>query len=325
MLRFHFTSDDLARVRIASGPDPMWETMLSAHLVNELHGARTFGAWRAQVVADLPRLALPYLHLTPSRGYSPDFLTPPAGTTDFVDGLDGVLFTHRDRLRTDLDRLSAQKPVSAWATDLRNGLVKAVDGLGATMTAYHSHAIEPYWTRIRAAVDVDLMVRARVLAARGVEGVLSSLHPTVVWDAPVLLIDNPTVDRDVHLAGRGLRLVPSYFCWRKPMTFADPELEPVLLFPIEHGVSLVGAPAAADAQAPLARLLGRTRAAALQALVRPTTTSGLARRLGASLASASEHATVLRRAGLIRSTRCGNRTSHELTALGYGLLSSSPS
>ena len=323
MLRFHFTSDDLARVRIAAGPDPMWETMLSGHLVNELHEVRTFGAWRSRVVADLPRLALPYLHLTPPRGYSPDFLTPADGTTDFVDGLDGVLFTHRDRLQTDIDRLGEQKDVSTWASGLRDGLAKAVKGLGATMAAYHAHAIEPYWTRIRAAVDADLMVRARVLATSGVEGVLSSLHSTVNWDAPVLTIDNPTVDRDVHLAGRGLRLVPSYFCSRKPMTFADPELEPVLLFPIERCVGLVGVPGV-DLQEPLTRLLGRTRAAALQALVRPATTSGLARRLGASPASASEHATVLRRAGLIRSTRCGNQTSHELTALGHGLLSGSP-
>lgn len=323
MLRIHFTSDDLARVRIAAGPDPMWETLLSGHLINELHEARTFGAWRSRVVADLPRLALPYLHLTPPRGYSPDFLTPADGAADFGDGLDRVLVTHRDRLRTDIDRLGEQKAVSTWASDLRDGLVKAVDGLGATMTAYHAHAIEPYWTRIHAAVDADLMVRARLLATSGVEGVLSSLHSTIAWDAPVLTIDNPTVDRDVHLAGRGLRLIPSYFCSGKPITCADPELEPVLLFPIERSVSLVGVPRA-DPQAALARLLGRTRAAALQALVRPTTTSGLARRLGASLASASEHATVLRRAGLIRSTRCGNRTSHELTALGHGLLSGTP-
>lgn len=323
MLRIHFTSDDLARVRIAAGPDPMWETLLSGHLINELHEVRTFGVWRSRVVADLPRLALPYLYLTPPRGYSPDFLTPSDGTADFAEGLDRVLFTHRDRLRTDIDRLGEQKAVSTWASDLRDGLSKAVDGLGATMAAYHAHAIEPYWTRIRAAVDADLMVRARLLATSGVEGVLSSLHSTITWDAPVLTIGNPTIDRDLHLAGRGLRLVPSYFCSGKPMTFADPELEPVLLFPIERSVSLVGVPGA-DPQAPLARLLGRTRAAALRALVRPTTTSGLARRLGASLASASEHATVLRRAGLIRSTRSGNQTSHELTALGHGLLSGTP-
>lgn len=323
MLRIHFTSDDLARVRIAPGPDPMWETMLSAHLINELQEVRTFGVWRSRVVADLPRLALPYLHLTPPRGYSPDFLTPADGTVDFGEGLDDVLSTRRDRLRTDIDRLGEQKTVSTWASDLRDGLVKAVDGLGATMTAYHSHAIAPYWTRIRSAVDADLGLRARQLASSGVEGVLSSLHPTITWDAPVLTIGNPTLDRDLHLAGRGLRLVPSYFCSGKPMTFADPELEPVLLFPIERRVSLVGVPVA-DPQAPLARLLGRTRAAALRALVRPTTTSGLARRLGASLASASEHATVLRRAGLIRSTRCGNQTSHELTALGHGLLGGTP-
>ncbi|WP_410660056.1 ArsR/SmtB family transcription factor [Amycolatopsis sp. lyj-112] len=32
------------------------------------------------------------------------------------------------------------------------------------------------------------------------------------------------LDRDLHLRGRGLRLVPSYFCWDTPVALADDEL-----------------------------------------------------------------------------------------------------
>ena len=46
----------------------------------------------------------------------------------------------------------------------------------------------------------------------------------------------------------------------------------------------------------------------------------LARAAGVSLASASEHATVLRNAGLITSRREGRRVSHTITWLGQQLL-----
>jgi len=59
----------------------------------------------------------------------------------------------------------------------------------------------------------------------------SGLTPLFRWRWPVLEAPYP-LDKDVHLAGRGLLLVPSYFCRRMPVTFADPGLPPVLVYPI---------------------------------------------------------------------------------------------
>ncbi|MGW0561714.1 hypothetical protein ACWDZ4_14150 [Streptomyces sp. NPDC003016] len=42
----------------------------------------------------------------------------------------------------------------------------------------------------------------------------------VVWRPPVLEVDHP-VGRDLQLEGRGLLLIPSYFCWRRPITLID--------------------------------------------------------------------------------------------------------
>ncbi|MGH3380833.1 MAG: ArsR/SmtB family transcription factor [Actinoallomurus sp.] len=68
-------------------------------------------------------------------------------------------------------------------------------------------------------------------------------------------------------------------------------------------------------------MLGRTRAAVLQALSgRVGTTGDIARRLGISMASASEHASLLRAAGLVVSERSGNTVRHRLTSLGFDLL-----
>jgi DNA-binding MarR family transcriptional regulator len=53
------------------------------------------------------------------------------------------------------------------------------------------------------------------------------------------------------------------------------------------------------------------------------TTSALARRLGISNAGASQHASVLRRSGLITTVRDGSSVVHDLTPLGRSLVGGS--
>ncbi|MGW0772021.1 ArsR/SmtB family transcription factor [Streptomyces sp. NPDC002676] len=71
----------------------------------------------------------------------------------------------------------------------------------------------------------------------------------------------------------------------------------------------------------LQSLLGTTRAAALVAVVRtPALTTGqLAATLGVSPAAASRHASVLRDAGLVATTRNGQTVHHHPTRLGLEL------
>jgi DNA-binding transcriptional ArsR family regulator len=70
----------------------------------------------------------------------------------------------------------------------------------------------------------------------------------------------------------------------------------------------------------LAALLGSTRAALLVAAAGGETTSGLAQRLGVSVAATSQQLAVLRNAGLVASTRQGRAVCHDLTPLGVRLL-----
>jgi DNA-binding transcriptional ArsR family regulator len=67
-------------------------------------------------------------------------------------------------------------------------------------------------------------------------------------------------------------------------------------------------------------LLGRTRAGVLHSVRAPSTTGEIARRLLVSAATASEHMTVLRDAGLVTSQRYANSVLHALTPLGSALL-----
>ena len=321
MLRFHFTSDDLARVRIAPGPDPMWETLLSAHVVNQRSGANLFGPWRGRVLSGLPSAARMLLRLAPPRGYSPDFLTPVTGSDDFETGLDAVLSTPRARLGHDISRLAHGRKPHLWMRDLADGSAPALRGLGVAMRTYYEQAVGPYWSGIRAAVDLDRAARTRAWVEGGTEHALRTLHPSIRWEHPVLSVST-AADRDVDLAGRGLLIIPSYFCHRAPISLADPELPPLLLYPITHEQVWADQNfgARADSGRQLTALLGRTRAAVLRTLGTGATTSELAQRLAISPASASEHATVLRNAGLIASGRERNTVVHALTPLGRTLL-----
>lgn len=67
-------------------------------------------------------------------------------------------------------------------------------------------------------------------------------------------------------------------------------------------------------------LLGRTRAAVLRSVRTGCNTTELSRRAGVSLSTASEHAGVLRDAGLVVSSRKRNEMVHHLTPLGAALL-----
>ncbi|WP_246278608.1 winged helix-turn-helix domain-containing protein [Phytohabitans rumicis] len=139
------------------------------------------------------------------------------------------------------------------------------------------------------------------------------------WNAGVLEVHDYPTERDLHLDGRGLLLVPSFFCARTPVALVDPALPPVLVYPIDRldGLARRGG----GGQQALEALLGRTRAAVLEVVGDGCSTGEVARRLRISPAAASQHATVLRNAGLLATHRDRNTALHTLTPLGRAMLS----
>ena len=71
-----------------------------------------------------------------------------------------------------------------------------------------------------------------MLSESGWEAVFAALHPSARWSYPVLELAYPA-EHDIHPEGRGLILQPSFFCRQAPVTLRDPELPPVLVYPIE--------------------------------------------------------------------------------------------
>ncbi|MEO3977962.1 helix-turn-helix domain-containing protein [Streptomyces sp. CAU 1734] len=277
--------------------------------------------WRGRLRGTLAPAARPLLLLAPPRGYSPDFLTPAEGVACAESGIEAILSVPRTRLRMDMATLGREQQLPSWARVLADGRPEALRGLGSALRQYHRQALRPHWRQIAATVDADRAARAGAFLAGGTDGLLASLHPAITWEPPVLRVRYP-VDRDLHLQGRGLRLVPSFFCRGKPICLRDAELTPVLVYPVVRTLGALDQIAATPGTDTLARLLGRTRAATLCMIAGSEHTTGheIARRLEISPASASEHATVLRDAGLIRSLRVRNTIRHALTPLGMELL-----
>lgn len=278
--------------------------------------------------------------LIPSKGYFPDFLTPVEGQYGWDVGLDALRGIRPERIRRELSLLGASTgtstgagggaPAAPMAPRLREfmeGGSKHLPRLLGELRAYHRAAVEPYWTHIQAQIEAERAARGRALLDGGADELLASLPPMLRWRAPVLECDYP-VDRDVRLRGRGLLLQPSFFCRRTAVTLHDPELPPVLVYPA--AAHLASAPTGGEAARPvhveeqrqrtLGKLVGHTRSVVLRAIGDGATTSELARRAGVSLASASQHACVMREAGLVVTLRHGNAVLHTVTPLGAALL-----
>ncbi|MEU4895505.1 helix-turn-helix domain-containing protein [Streptomyces sp. NPDC044780] len=325
MLRVHFSELDLARLRMAVRPDALWETALSFHRLRENRAESVYGKWRSEARNRLNGEARLLAPLIPSRGYFPDFLTPAEGIFGCDAAMSALRAVPGERLHAELAGLPGARALPGWIRDLAQGERQPLDRLIATLRAYYQAVVAPYWPHIQARIEADRAARGRALLDGGADGLLASLPPTMRWRAPVLEVDYP-VDRDLWLNGRGLLLLPSFFCRGTPVTLRNPELTPVLVYPVEHTRR---GPAPRPEQRPavapgsartLGKLVGQTRSAVLLEVGGGCTTSELARRVGVSLASASQHASVLREAGLVHTLRQGGAVLHTLTPLGAALL-----
>jgi len=316
MLRIHFTPEDIGKVRLAGRPDPIWETVFSIFRLRYAGPPLIFGPWRRAATAAIRRPDLGLLLPLVPGGYYPDFLTPAEGLHGLDAGLDALLRTPKKRLRTELDLLARQQTrLPAWMRDLADGSPAVLGRVVDAVRSQHDTVVAPVWPEIRAHIEADRSKRARAFLAGGCDELLDSFRPMMRWERPVLTIDAYRYERDVYLDGRGVTLVPAYLSWHTPDMLRDPALPPVIVYPVEHDL-VTGLRAGAS----LVALIGSTRAAVLETIGEGRTTTELARRVGVSPASISQHTAVLRDAGLIRSSRLGKSVVHTMTPLGVALL-----
>ncbi|MFJ8627108.1 DUF5937 family protein [Kitasatospora sp. NPDC093550] len=190
----------------------------------------------------------------------------------------------------------------------------------ALLERCHARLLAPHWGRMRAVLDADLGRRAVALVDGGVEGLFAQLHDDVVWREGDLLVHGRrrsgtpwTVEADGH----GLVLMPSVFAWPEVIVDHDPRSAASIRYPAT-GVGLLWERPTAT-RAGLAAVLGRTRAALLEALGEPLTTPDLATRLAVTPSAVSQHLGALRAAGLVATHRTGRTAVHLRTATGTAL------
>lgn len=227
-MRFVFERQDLQRVRLAHGADPMWELVLSLQVAQSSWVPTQFVGWRQSLETRLTgddglRAGSPLPTLVAPLGDFPDFLTPAELITDLDAGCEALACTPRARLSADLAAVFRRRPATTWVRSLAAG---GREHLGAVVRAArdaHNLLVAPHWANVHELVAADRCRRAHDLATRGVGPLLASLPGVLSWDGQVLHVRYPA-ERTVHLAGRGLTLLPSYFCWGRPVTWIDAEL-----------------------------------------------------------------------------------------------------
>ncbi|MDX2972719.1 ArsR/SmtB family transcription factor [Kribbella solani] len=318
--RIHFDCADLARTTIAQRPDPLWEVLLGLHVLQGDEEPEVYGPWRERVRGRLTVPERELIALAPPVGYSPDFLTPRAAGEGLEAGLTAVAATPASQLISELRRLSDSVRLPNWTRRLASGDTGVMTRLVHGLRSFHRTKIAPQLPMISTAIEPAVAQHNSIVANDGFESLIPQLHGSLGWAAPVLSVDMPHVNRDLYLNGRGLRLVPSFFCWKYPMMLLDPTLPPVLVYPVKHDPApvVVRRP---DRDRAVAVLLGRTRAQVLTCISDGAcSTSELAARTGISPASASEHARVLHDTGLVTTHRVGSSVRHTLNRVGAEVL-----
>jgi DNA-binding transcriptional ArsR family regulator len=315
VLRLHFTADDLLRTRFATAPAPLLEMGLAVAALQRRD--TLFDGWRREAGARLPRVGRTLLQLVPPSGAGPLFLDPISDGLE--DGLDTVLSSPGGFVRRELRRIcSAGQPITPWIRALDERNADAWQLLGAAVRSAHSALIGPSWTRLLQSFRGEVAWRGRLIAESGLMAALETLHPDARWRDTTLEIDAGR-HYSVRLAGRGVTLLPSAFLTTRPLVGTHPDGSILVVYPALTALPLVDE---SPVQEPLADLLGRTRAAVLGLAAEPRTTGQLARELGISAPSASEHARTLRAAGLLVTERAGKAVLHSRTPLGDRLLAS---
>jgi DNA-binding transcriptional ArsR family regulator len=323
MLRFHFSAEDLARTRVAISPHPLWEIAGSLHRFQTRSGRWNYADWYGRACGNLRKTGLAHpvktmlLPLFPRARYFADFLTPFEGVEGLEPALEAILATPGGQVNQEMVRAARASRTPSWTLrvaekPLRSDLVNL-------LRTYHRAVITPHEEDIQETFQAERARHGRIMLAEGTAGLLAGLSPAVRWRHPVLEVPDYPTESDVRLNGRGLLLIPSYFCWKSPVALADPGLPPVLVYPVHKMLTA----AAKQDEAALHALLGRTRAVILRAAATGVTTSEAARRAGVSSGTATHHTTALRDSGLITTHRLANNALHTLTTLGAALLGTS--
>lgn len=315
MISYRLTADDLGDMRFACSP--LFETVTSLWALHwpERHVMHLPWIQRTRaLLAQADRAEVAVLHglIGAERGWLPDFISPRPATPlpDIADELAAVAATDPAKAAADLRAINADAPLPDVGTPAE---------VAQVLDRYWRLAIAPYWPRMRAVLEADMLYRARLMAREGAVAMLENLERRACWRGGSFhLYAGHGLRYDIDVDGRGLWLIPALFV---PQTVSPvgPDEPPAIAYRA-RGIGTLWESALTRPTQALVDLIGAGRAGVLRALDGPASTTELARRLGVTASAVSQHLAVLHRSGLVGKARAGRAVLYTRTEVGDKLL-----
>ncbi len=257
--------------------------------------------------------------LTNDVMWSPDFLTPRPWSplTRFADELEALARTPPQVVRADIAEVHPDRATRPAV--LRGRPDRVLARIVEAMSAYWTACFEPWWPRMRAVLEADIVHRGRTIAREGLAAMFADLSPRIRLVDDVVFIEMTTkVGYRRTTAGEGLTLAPTFFT-RNVTAPISPEEPPLIMYAARGAGSLweTDRPATPDA---LVGVLGAVRTRLLVLLGAPASTTELAVRLGVTAPAVNQHLRALRDAGLLASARHGRSVLYLRSELGDRLV-----
>lgn len=339
MIRIELDQPTIERTRIAVSP--LWECVASLHLLARFpdDAPWPYTTWAQQArryLSSDSESGRPRLLTHGLSGRSPDFFTPlpPSPNPTIDEELALLRATDPEIVRAELaSEYPEGLPPSLVGFRDRPG--PHLDQLADGLRAYWDATLAGHWPAMRSALEEEVILRARSLAAAGPDALLSDLHDRIRWARPTLTVIKPAPesrhnvrwrDYEIVASDQRLLLIPLLFSRGALICHvSDPRMVAVS-YQSRGTVTLTDQPHARAARAldtppeRLVALLGRGRASVLHGLSTPNTTAGLAAELGLARSSVSEHLSGLHAAGIVHRHRVGRRVFYGLEQTGITLV-----
>ncbi|HEY0950319.1 ArsR/SmtB family transcription factor [Nocardioides sp.] len=257
--------------------------------------------------------------LTNDDMWSPDFLTPRPWSplTRFDDELEALARTPAEVVRADIAEVHPDR--SSRPAVLRGRPDRVLARIVEAMAAYWTACFDPWWPRMRAVLEADIVHRGRTIAREGLAAMFADLSPRIRLVDDVVVIEMTTkVGYRRTTAGEGLTLAPTFFT-RNVTAPISPDEPPLIMYAARGAGSLweTDRPVTPDA---LVGVLGAVRTRLLVLLEAPASTTELAVRLGVTAPAVNQHLRALRDAGLLTSARHGRSVLYLRSELGDRLV-----
>lgn len=258
--------------------------------------------------------------LSNERFWLPDFLTPRPTTPlpRIHDELRRLADIAPETVETQLRGVHPQPPPA-----LRGPAAEVRDRFVAVVTAYWETCFAPWWPRMLAILQADVVFRAHRIATGGMADMFAGLSSRCALVGNVVTIENrpPFPGFRRATARDGLTLVPSLFTQVLTAPIG-PDEPPMVVYPA-RGAGMLWSADVPPSAAAVAAVLGRTRAGLMAMLDQPASSTELAVRLGVTTPAVDQHLRALRAAGLLTSARHGRHVLYLRSELGDRLVGAS--